>query len=373
MENNKDYENFVERMGSFDLDLDAPYDADEVNHQDDSAELLSHILESDEFLEHYGVLGMRWGYRRDRRTGKMMKTSELKALKKQRRSEAKQQKKDEKQRKVERKENTVKVKEKTNEMLNEIIDARGKVEKKLEKNFKVSAEEVERAYAKAADSDPKTELSLEKKARELEKQFVKERADTYNKHFRENPQELPKGVTMQYDPNGSYNMRPTYKYNGKEFNFGWGNNDDFFILDPPKEVKHSIRDRDDFLQHYGVLGMRWGVRRDRVTGRRMPTKEYKALKKQRRQERKSRGSEDHREAQRLKKKRLEEMTNNEVQSLVRRMQLERQYKDTSKHLGQKMVEDILKETSKDLSKKYISKAASTVIDSAIKEVLEGNN
>ena len=53
----------------------------------DKKELHKSVRDREDFLQHYGVLGMRWGYRKDRRTGKMMKTSELKALKKQRRQE----------------------------------------------------------------------------------------------------------------------------------------------------------------------------------------------------------------------------------------------------------------------------------------------
>lgn len=59
-----------------------------------------------------------------------------------------------------------------------------------------------------------------------------------------------------------------------------------------------------YIQHYGVKGMKWGVRRDRRT----------------------RGSEDHRTAKKLKKKRLSEMSNTELNTLNKRMRLENEYR-----------------------------------------------
>lgn len=57
----------------------------------------------------------------------------------------------------------------------------------------------------------------------------------------------------------------------------------------------------DFLAHYGILGMKWGRR-------------------------KSVPSADHAKAQGLKKKKISEMSNEELRILTTRIQLERQYK-----------------------------------------------
>lgn len=64
-----------------------------------------------------------------------------------------------------------------------------------------------------------------------------------------------------------------------------------------------MNDFDKFLQHVGILGMKWGIRRARRSG-----------------------STDHLTARSLKRKRLADMSNEEIRALTTRMQLETQYK-----------------------------------------------
>lgn len=68
----------------------------------------------------------------------------------------------------------------------------------------------------------------------------------------------------------------------------------------------------DELYHYGVLGMKWGVRRDRSSG---------GSKKRRA----SNMSQDARDAAQLKKKRVSEMSNAELRRLNDRQQLEQNH------------------------------------------------
>ena len=97
---------------------------------------------------------------------------------------------------------------------------------------------------------------------------------------------------------------------------------------------------DESLAHYGVLGMKWGKRK---TGGSSPTIRDRLA------ERKARQSEDYTTAKAIKKKKLSEMSNEEVKQLVTRMQLERQLKDLNPSaiaVGRKMVTDVLKEAVK---------------------------
>ena len=85
----------------------------------------------------------------------------------------------------------------------------------------------------------------------------------------------------------------------------------------------TYENADDFLEHYGVKGQKWGVRRKRPSGS---------------------PSEDARRAAGLKKKSVSELNNKELQDLVSRMNLEQQYsrlnpKKSSK--GQKFVKEVL--------------------------------
>lgn len=101
------------------------------------------------------------------------------------------------------------------------------------------------------------------------------------------------------------------------------------------------------LCHYGVLGMKWGVRR--------------AKRKEARLQNKNRGkSEDHLRAASLKKKKLNQLSNAELRELNNRMQLESQYKNLKRqnvNAGQKFVKDVAYETSKQIASEYTKKYA----------------
>lgn len=97
------------------------------------------------------------------------------------------------------------------------------------------------------------------------------------------------------------------------------------------------------LKHFGILGMRWGVRRGR--GNQSNTKAPKRA-----------SSEDHIRKKELKKKKLHELSNSELRSFNDRMQLERQYKDLKKSdvsSGSKFARELLRDLGKDLIKGYL--------------------
>lgn len=94
-----------------------------------------------------------------------------------------------------------------------------------------------------------------------------------------------------------------------------------------------------FLAHYGVKGMRWGFRK-RDDG--SVVKTGRTAKS-----RSANESEDHKQAQTLKKKRPSEMSNAELKKLNERMQLEVNYaqlmgkQKTKVSKGQKVVKEMV--------------------------------
>ena len=91
----------------------------------------------------------------------------------------------------------------------------------------------------------------------------------------------------------------------------------------------------NYLQHYGILGMRWGVRRARPkssSGSRFSRKSYKNSKE-------------------LKKKTIKDLSDNELRSKINRLELEKRYKELSgsdkqSSRGKKFVMDVLETSGK---------------------------
>ena len=104
----------------------------------------------------------------------------------------------------------------------------------------------------------------------------------------------------------------------------------------------------DYLVHYGVPGMKWGVRKARPTSgeRRRRREERKETRKQKRAIRKNyTGSRDSVARREYQKKNINEMTNDELREGITRMQLEKQYRDFTKAdtmRGHKIVSNVLK-------------------------------
>lgn len=120
-------------------------------------------------------------------------------------------------------------------------------------------------------------------------------------------------------------------------------------------------DPEKFLAHYGVKGMKWGVRK--------AAKIEKAAAAKR-----ERSSEDAKAAQdaqtKLKKSSIDSLSNKELQTLVTRMNLEQQLsglqaKTATKSAGRKFVEDIAKEQFKNT----VSGAIKDSVGAAGKKIL----
>lgn len=108
------------------------------------------------------------------------------------------------------------------------------------------------------------------------------------------------------------------------------------------------------LYHFGILGMKWGVRRQRGSDGRVIEG--------------SRGSDDHKKARDLKKKGARNLSNAELKSYVERMNLEKQYSNLNKKevsAGRKFVSDVLVTAGKTTLTNFVTKQMTTQLEKAV--------
>jgi hypothetical protein len=111
------------------------------------------------------------------------------------------------------------------------------------------------------------------------------------------------------------------------------------------------------LSHVGILGMKWGKRKAGVISASPPKP----------------SSADHEKKLEIRKKKLNEMTNDELSAFTRRMALEKQYKELTKPeltRGQKIVKSILNSATKgatDMTLSYVNKQSAKMVEQLIKK------
>lgn len=108
------------------------------------------------------------------------------------------------------------------------------------------------------------------------------------------------------------------------------------------------------LRHYGVLGMKWGVKRSQ-----------KQLARIDKKAKKQGWSEDAESVAKIKTKKLNQMSNAELKKFNERKRLENEYKQltkSQKSAGQKFASEIGRELAKDYTKQGIKKGISWVTD-----------
>lgn len=118
------------------------------------------------------------------------------------------------------------------------------------------------------------------------------------------------------------------------------------------------------LKHWGILGMKWGVRRfQNKDGSLTPAGKT-------RYDDDSDMSDEYRNTH--SERSISSMTNKDIQERINRLNLEKQYTNLSKKEisdGRKFVTSILTEFTKQVASQYINKCASKGIDKVIQSFL----
>lgn len=125
----------------------------------------------------------------------------------------------------------------------------------------------------------------------------------------------------------------------------------------------------DAIAHYGVKGMKWGVRKQRPTSSGKRKGKTNAQRIYERITKKKESPAKPKPAVSSRKKRASEMSDEELRSVINRMQMERTYAQlTSKEVskGRKFVNDVLYNSAKATATTYTTKAMTKAIEKLLK-------
>ena len=229
-------------------------------------------MSCDEFLKHFGILGMKWG-----------KTKGQKDAIKSQKADKKWEKS------ITGKKNTIAF-EFTNKVLSKLDD---------NPNYDKELSSVGAKLEKQG-----------KTGRDLDNAYQKQMIPISNKHLLKtdmayNPSKTKVLQVKEKEIDGDIYMIPYLK-----------------TLDD-RETKHSedLFDEESLL-HFGILGMKWGRRKGGSSS---------SAKTSSTEPKEDKRSADYKQKQELRKKKPSEMTNKEIQALATRLQLEKSYKELTKN------------------------------------------
>lgn len=122
-------------------------------------------------------------------------------------------------------------------------------------------------------------------------------------------------------------------------------------------MSNKFHKQEQELKHFGIRGMKWGIRGRRLmrlssSNKNIDTGEVNARSRM--------SSTDSRIAGKLRGRKLNELSNEELKTLTTRLSLEKQYKELTKvdpKPGAKFVGEVLQSAGKQLAAKYIANFA----------------
>lgn len=127
---------------------------------------------------------------------------------------------------------------------------------------------------------------------------------------------------------------------------------------------------DTVLAHYGIKGMKWGVRRSPTQLGRGPKPRRAKLARERPKKATAvKGRTE--EAAKPPKKKLHELTDEELRTAISRLEMEKRYKELERSAnppktneGKKFVENILKKSGENIATQFVTYAMGTLVNKA---------
>lgn len=133
--------------------------------------------------------------------------------------------------------------------------------------------------------------------------------------------------------------------------------------------------RDSELCHYGVKGMKWGIRRyQNKDGTLTDAGKRRQTKKESKEQKRTQKNETKKQTSSKKKKSASEMTDSELQDTIRRMELEKRYRDLvrdaqpKKTKGQQFVENVLTRSGENIATQFTTYAMGRAVNKAFENV-----